>query len=219
MPSMPIGLWNDPDGERYRESYFSLYPGVWRHGDWVEITGRGTAVIYGRSDSTINRGGIRMGTSEIYRAVLALAEIEEALAVDADGWLPLFVVLAPGTVLDDELRKQIAQRIRGDCSPRHVPNDIFAIDEIPRTITGKPLEVPVKRILLGTPPEKAVSLGALTNPQALEYFIALAASRADTGSPAGSPMPVGACCSQAVVQITSKAGSSSCPQAARSSWT
>lgn len=131
IPSMPIGLWNDPQAECYRESYFSVYPGVWRHGDWIEITSRGTAVISGRSDSTINRGGIRMGTSEIYRAVLALAEVDQALVVDADGWMPLFVVLSPGLALDEGLRKQIAQRIREDCSPRHVPSDVFAVDEIP----------------------------------------------------------------------------------------
>src|SRR5205085_8780563 len=122
MPSMPLFFWNDPDGERYRESYFEQYPGVWRHGDWIEITERGTAIISGRSDSTINRGGVRMGTSEIYRAVLALDEITDALVVDLDGHMPLFVVLAGGVELDDDLIGRIGARIREHCSPRHVPN-------------------------------------------------------------------------------------------------
>jgi acetoacetyl-CoA synthetase len=177
MPSMPIGRWDDPDGERYRDSYFAHFPGIWRHGDWIKITSRGTAVIYGRSDSTINRGGIRMGTSEIYRSVLALAEIDQALVVDADGWMPLFVVLAPDVDLDETLRTQIAQRIRQDCSPRHVPSEVFAVDEIPRTRTGKLLEVPVKRILLGTPVTDAVNPGSVANPRALDYFAAIACER------------------------------------------
>src|SRR5918994_1247361 len=131
MPSMPIYFWNDPDGERYRESYFDVYPGVWRHGDWIEITERGTAIIYGRSDSTINRGGIRMGTAEIYRAVLALDEITDALVVDLDDYMPLFVVLREGASLDEDLEKRIARRIREDCSPRHVPNEVRVIAEVP----------------------------------------------------------------------------------------
>ena len=179
MPSMPICFWGDEDGSRLRESYFETYPGVWRHGDWVEITERGTAIIYGRSDSTINRGGIRMGTSEIYRAVLALDEIVDALVVDVpregeENWMPLFVVLAEGVELDDELRRRIAARIRSDCSPRHVPNDVRAIAEVPRTLSGKVLEIPVKRILMGTPPEQAASRESLANPEALEPFVKLA---------------------------------------------
>jgi acetoacetyl-CoA synthetase len=178
MPSMPIYLWDDPDGERYRDSYFSTYPGVWRHGDWIEITERGTAIITGRSDSTINRGGIRMGTAEIYRAVLALDEVVDALVVDIprDGndWMPLFVVLAEGAELDDDLVKRIRTRIREDCSPRHVPNEVRAIAEVPRTLSGKVLEVPVKRILMGIPPEKAASRDSLANPKALDYFVGLA---------------------------------------------
>ena len=181
MPSMPIFFWGDPDGERYRESYFETFPGVWRHGDWIEITSRGTAVIYGRSDSTINRQGVRMGTSEIYRAVLALDEIADALVVDiprpgSDGWMPLFVVLAEGVELDDDLRKRIARRIREDCSPRHVPNEVYAVAEVPRTLSGKVLEVPVKRILMGTPPERAASRDSLANPAALDWFAELAGS-------------------------------------------
>jgi len=177
LPSMPLFFWNDPDDRRYHESYFDMYPGVWRHGDWIEITDRGTAIIYGRSDSTINRGGIRMGTSEIYRAVLALPEITDALVVDVDGWMPLFVVLSDGAGLDNDLERRIAQRIRTDCSPRHVPNAVYAIDEVPRTLSGKALEVPVKRILQGTPPDKAASRDSLANPAALDWFAALATNR------------------------------------------
>jgi acetoacetyl-CoA synthetase len=176
MPSMPTRFWNDPDGERLRASYFDMYPGVWRHGDWIELTDRGTAIIYGRSDSTINRGGVRMGTSEIYRAVLALPEIVDAIVVDVDGWMPLFVVLADGAVLDDELTKRIAARVREDCSPRHVPNEVHAIAEVPRTLSGKALEVPVKRILQGTPPERAASRDSLANPAALDWFTDFAAA-------------------------------------------
>jgi len=177
MPSMPLRLWGDEDGARYRESYFAMYPGVWRHGDWIEITPRGTAIITGRSDSTINRGGVRMGTSEIYRAVLALDEVVDALVVDVDGWMPLFVVLRDGAVLDDDLRARIAARVREDCSPRHVPSEVIAVAEVPRTLSGKVLEVPVKRILQGAPPEKAASRDSLANPHALDAFVALAGGR------------------------------------------
>jgi acetoacetyl-CoA synthetase len=181
MPSMPVGFWGDDDGSRLRESYFSTYPGVWRHGDWIEITPRGTAIISGRSDSTINRGGIRMGTSEIYRAVLAVEEVVDALVVDVpregtDGWMPLFVVLREGAELDDDLGARIKRRVREDCSPRHVPNEIRVIDEVPRTLSGKALEVPVKRILMGQPVDKAASRDSLANPAALDYFVELAAS-------------------------------------------
>lgn len=176
LPSMPVFFWGDPDGERYRESYFSMWPGVWRHGDWIEITDRGTAIIYGRSDSTINRGGVRMGTSEIYRAVLSLDEVADALVVDvprdgAENWMPLFVVLADGAQLDDELIKRIRTRVREDCSPRHVPNEVIAIPEVPRTLSGKALEVPVKRVLMGDPPEKAASRESLANPAAFDWFV------------------------------------------------
>ncbi len=174
MPSMPVFFWNDPDGTRLHESYFDVYPGVWRHGDWIEITDRGTAVISGRSDSTINRGGIRMGTSEIYRAVLALDEVVDALVVDLDDHMPLFVVLREGAELDDDLVKRIAKRIREDCSPRHVPNEVRQVAEVPRTLSGKVLEVPVKRILMGVAPEKAASRDSLANPRALDPFVALA---------------------------------------------
>jgi acetoacetyl-CoA synthetase len=180
MPSMPVFFWRDEDGSRYRESYFETYPGVWRHGDWIEITSRGTAIIYGRSDSTINRGGIRMGTSEIYRAVLGIDEITDALVVDVpregtEGWMPLFVVLREGAELDDALTKTIASRVRSECSPRHVPNEVFAIAEVPRTLSGKVLEVPVKKILMGQPADKAASRDSLANPRSLDYFTDLAA--------------------------------------------
>jgi acetoacetyl-CoA synthetase len=178
MPSMPLFLWADEDGSRYEESYFEMFPGVWRHGDWIEITSRGTAIITGRSDSTINRGGVRMGTSEIYSAVLALDEVADALVVDVDGWMPIFVVLAEGAELDDALKGRIAQRIREDCSPRHVPNEAYAVDEVPRTLSGKVLEVPVKRILSGTDPAKAASRDSLANPEALDWFAELARERA-----------------------------------------
>jgi acetoacetyl-CoA synthetase len=173
---MPVFFWGDEDGSKLREAYFETYPGVWRHGDWIEITDRGTAIIYGRSDSTINRGGVRMGTSEIYRAVLALDEITDAVVVDLDGHMPLFVVLAEGATLDDDLIKKIARRIREDCSPRHVPNEVHEIAAVPRTLSGKILEVPVKKILMGAAPEKAASRDSLANPEALDAFVEMARS-------------------------------------------
>jgi acetoacetyl-CoA synthetase len=183
MPSMPVFLWGDEDGSRYRASYFEMYPGIWRHGDWIEITSRGTAIIYGRSDSTINRGGIRMGTSEIYRAVSTVPQVTDALVVDVpkpgtEGWMPLFVVLDEGVELNDDLVGEIKRRIREQCSPRHVPNEIFQVEEVPRTLSGKVLEVPVKRILMGEAPEKAASRDSLANPAALDYFTELAGRQA-----------------------------------------
>jgi acetoacetyl-CoA synthetase len=184
MPSMPVFFWGDPDGERYRESYFDMFPGIWRHGDWVEITQRGSAVIYGRSDSTINRGGIRMGTSEIYRAVLDLDEVLDALVVDVprrgtEGWMPLFIVLREGADLDDDLRKDLARSIRERCSPRHVPDDVFVIAAVPRTLSNKVLEVPVKRILMGMSADDVASRDSLANPAALDYFVEMAASMSE----------------------------------------
>ena len=175
MPSMPIYFWGDEDGSRYRESYFDMFPGIWRHGDWIEITDRGTAIISGRSDATINRGGIRMGTSEIYGAVLALDEVVDALVLDlplpgTEGFMPLFVVLRDGLTLDDELVGRIRQRIREDCSPRHVPDLVEQIAEVPRTLSGKVLELPVKRILLGAPADTTTSRDALATPAALDPF-------------------------------------------------
>ncbi|HVV90867.1 MAG TPA: acetoacetate--CoA ligase [Solirubrobacterales bacterium] len=179
MPSMPLFLWGDTDGSRYRESYFGMFPGVWRHGDWIEITDRGTAVIHGRSDSTINRGGIRIGTAEIYRAVLESPEITDALVVDlprdgTDGVIELFVVLREGAELNEELKKTLARSIRERCSPRHVPDRVRAVAAVPRTLSGKLVEVPVKRILMGADPTEVVSRDSLANPEALDWFVGLA---------------------------------------------
>jgi acetoacetyl-CoA synthetase len=158
-----------------------MYPGIWRHGDWIRITPRGGAFIYGRSDSTINRQGVRMGTSEIYRAAASIEQVQDALVVDipargADGELKmiLFVVLEQDTELDQELAALIKRRIREDCSPRHVPNEVRQIEQVPRTLSGKVLEVPVKRILMGVPAEQAASADSLSDPRALDYFVALA---------------------------------------------
>lgn len=180
MPSMPVFFWNDSDGSRYRESYFDTYPGIWRHGDWLELLEHGSAVVHGRSDSTINRGGIRMGTAEIYRVVLTLDEIVDALVVDVprpshrDGWMALFVVLREGTALCANVIAEIRNRLRAQCSPRHVPDDVIAVNAVPRTLTGKILEVPVKRILMGQDPDRVVSAGGLADPESLQPFIALA---------------------------------------------
>jgi len=189
MPSMPIYFWGDRDGSRYRDSYFGTYPGVWRHGDWIKVRPDGGVVIYGRSDSTINRHGVRMGTSEIYRAVEGMAEIRDCLVVDvpegqAGSYMPMFVVLAPGVALDEALISRIKQRIRETVSPRHVPDVVMAVSEIPKTLSGKKLEVPVKRILEGMRPADVVSLEAVQNPQALDPFLRLAALR-HGGSPDG----------------------------------
>jgi acetoacetyl-CoA synthetase len=180
LPSMPLFLWGDCSGERYLESYFDVYPGIWRHGDWIRITPRGGAVIYGRSDSTINRQGVRMGTSEIYRATAAIDDVTDALVVDVprgveeELWMLLFVVLREGRMLDGQLEATIKQRVREDCSPRHVPNEILQIAEVPRTLSGKVLEVPVKRILMGALPTEAASVESLANPRALDYFVDMA---------------------------------------------
>jgi acetoacetyl-CoA synthetase len=192
LPSMPLFLWGDTIpahphgprdriGERYRESYFDTYPGIWRHGDWIRITPRGGAVIHGRSDSTINRQGVRMGTSEIYRATAAIEDVVDALVVDIPHagaeeqlWMVLFVVLREGVRLDAQLEGNIKRRVREDCSPRHVPNEILQIAEVPRTLSGKVLEVPVKRILMGAAPREAASVESLANPHSLDYFVELA---------------------------------------------
>ncbi len=184
MPSMPLFLWGDESGERLRDSYFAMFPGIWRHGDWIRITPRGGAVIYGRSDSTINRQGVRMGTSEIYRAAGRVEAVLDSLVVDvpvagADGVgeelrMILFVVLRDGVTLDEGLEREIKAAIREDCSPRHVPNEVRQIAQVPRTLSGKVLEVPVKRILMGTPPEQAASRESLADPAALDYFVELA---------------------------------------------
>ena len=181
LPSMPLYLWGDEDGSRYRESYFSTFPGVWRHGDWIEITDRGTAIITGRSDATINRGGVRTGTSELYRSVLALDAVTDALVVDVPRGdelrMTLFVVLRDGSELDEDLQAQIRRRIREDCSPRHVPDEVLVAPEIPRTLSGKILEVPVKRLLMGSSADEVASRDSLANPGALDWFARLAADR------------------------------------------
>ncbi len=179
MPSMPVFLWGDERHTRYRSAYFDTYPGVWRHGDWIRVTERGSCVIYGRSDSTLNRGGVRIGTSELYRVVEDLAQVVDSLVVDTgrlgrDGRCWLFVVLAEGAVLDDDLRATIARRLRAELSPRHVPDEIVAVAEVPRTLNGKKLEVPVKRILQGEPWQSVVSADGMANPNALQVFVDLA---------------------------------------------
>jgi acetoacetyl-CoA synthetase len=175
MPSMPVGFWNDPDGSRYRDSYFAAYPGAWRHGDWVKMLPDGGCIIYGRSDATLNRGGVRMGTSEFYRVVEGFDEVADSLVVDtgrlgAEGRLILYVTPAPGRRLDDDLRGRLRAALRAELSPRHVPDEIREVPGIPRTLSGKKLEVPVRKILLGTAPERAVDPNALANPQVLDYF-------------------------------------------------
>ena len=179
MPSMPLYLWNDPDNTRYNECYFDMYPGVWRHGDWLKITSRGSGVILGRSDSTINRFGVRMGSSEIYAAVEELEEVADSLVFGFETpagqyVMPLFVVLIEGVELDDTLKKSINDKIRTALSPRHVPDEIYAIREVPRTLNAKKLEVPVKKILSGIPVEKAVNIDSMGNPEAIDYFVRLA---------------------------------------------
>jgi len=176
LPSMPIFFWNDPDGTRYRESYFETYPGVWRHGDWIRITQRGSAIIEGRSDSTLNRGGIRFGTSELYGVVERLPEVDDSLVIglelpDGRYWMPLFVVLAEGASLDAATRARINGAIRSALSRRHVPDDIIGIPAVPRTLTGKKLEVPVKRLLLGRPLSEVAAAGAIADPHALDFFV------------------------------------------------
>lgn len=183
MPSMPLQIWGDADGTRYRESYFDTYPGIWRHGDWITLTARGTSVVHGRSDSTLNRHGVRMGSADIYQAVEKLSEVAEALVLgieERDGgyWLPLFVRLADGVELDETLIKRIKEAVRTEASPRHIPDEVIATPAIPHTTTGKKLEVPIKRIFQGVAPEKALNLGAVDSPDAVGWFVDLAARRA-----------------------------------------
>jgi acetoacetyl-CoA synthetase len=186
MPSMPVGFWNDDDGSRLREAYFDVFPGVWRHGDWITITERGTCVITGRSDATLNRGGVRLGTAEFYSVVDGLPEVADSVVVHLEdteggaGELLLFVVLQPEQgELDAELKAKIARELRTNLSPRHIPDAIHQVKAVPRTLSGKKLEVPVKRILTGTPVESAAAKGALANPESLAEFERLAASRLD----------------------------------------
>ena len=185
-PSMPLYFMNDPGGARYRETYFEDFPGVWRHGDFIKINERGGSYIYGRSDSTLNRYGVRIGSAEIYRAVDQLAEIADSLIVclELDGggfYMPLFVRLADNVVLDESLRARIAAKLRAECSPRHVPDEVHAVDAIPYTLTGKKMEIPVRRILAGMAPEKVASREAMMQPAALDWFIAFARERRAAG--------------------------------------
>ena len=179
MPSMPVFFWDDEDGSRLREAYFEMYPGLWRHGDWIRITQRGSAVIYGRSDSTLNRGGVRMGTAEFYRVVEGYDEVADSLVVDTsaagneDGQLICFLVLAEGVALED-VEPRLRKELRSALSPRHVPDRFVVVSEIPRTLNGKKCEVPVKKILAGVAPDRAVSRDALANPAALTPFVELA---------------------------------------------
>jgi len=184
FPSMPIKFWNDADDKRYRESYFEVFPGTWRHGDFIKINARGGCYIYGRSDSTLNRHGVRIGTAEIYRAVEQLPEIADSLIVCCElpgghFFMPLFIRLKPGFTPDEALIKGIAGRLREDCSPRHVPDRVYAVEAIPYTLTGKKMEVPVRKILMGWPLEKAASRDAMMNPVAIDYFVRFAQESID----------------------------------------
>ncbi|KOC20016.1 acetoacetyl-CoA synthetase [Comamonas testosteroni] len=182
MPSMPTFFWNDAENRRYRESYFDTFPGVWRHGDWIRFTPQGSSVIYGRSDSTINRFGIRMGTAEIYRVVEELPEVRDSLVVDLEylgrpSFMPLFVVLQPGFELDDALRERICAQIRTKASARHVPNEVLQISEVPYTLSGKKMEVPVRKLLLGASLGQVASPDAMRNPASLDFFVTYAYER------------------------------------------
>jgi acetoacetyl-CoA synthetase len=180
---MPLCFWNDPDGARYREAYFEPWPGVWRHGDWLEITGRGTCLITGRSDSTLNRGGVRMGTADIYAAVESIPAVVDCVVLgveqpDGGYWMPLFVQLAPGEELTEELAGGIRAAIRANASPRHVPDEIIVVPGVPHTRTGKRLEVPLKRLFQGVPEDKALNLGAVDDAAVVGHYVRLARERA-----------------------------------------
>ncbi len=184
IPSMPIGFWNDPDGARYRASYFDAWPGVWRHGDWLEIRPDGGCIIYGRSDATLNRHGVRMGTSELYAAVEAQPEVLDSLVVDLEylgrpSFMPLFVVLREGVTLDEPLCERIRTAIRTALSPRFVPDAIVQAPAVPRTLSGKKQELPIKKLLLGHDPQRVLNRDAMANPECLEWYIAYAQALAE----------------------------------------
>ncbi len=184
MPSMPLYFWNDEGDKRYHDSYFDVFPGVWRHGDFFEVNDRGGCFIRGRSDSTLNRYGVRIGTAEIYRVVEALDEVDDALVVNLDlpgsrFFMPMFIKLAPGVSFDATVVAKIAQALRTQCSPRHVPDKVYPVADIPYTLTGKKLEVPIRKILMGIPVDEAASRDAMMNPESVDYFIAFADERAD----------------------------------------
>jgi acetoacetyl-CoA synthetase len=182
MPSMPLYLWNDPDGARYRDSYFDTWPGVWRHGDWATRTAHGSFVIHGRSDATLNRQGVRLGSSDFYDVIDGLPEVADSLVVgvdlpDGNYWLGLFVVPAPGHEVDDALRKQLNTLLRSKLTARHVPDEIVAAPAVPHTLTGKRLEVPVKNLLAGLPLERAANIAAVDSPDTLRWYAAFASRR------------------------------------------
>ena len=179
IPSMPLYFWGDNGNQRYLSSYFDMYPGVWRHGDWLRVGANGGCVIFGRSDATINRHGLRMGTSELYSAVEALPEVLDSMVVDLEylgreSYMPLFVVLRPGIGLDAALQERIRAAVRVALSPRFVPDEMFQVSEIPRTLSGKKQELPIKKLMLGQPLEKVVNRDAMANPACLDWYVALA---------------------------------------------
>jgi acetoacetyl-CoA synthetase len=184
FPSMPIRFWNDNGDKRYRESYFETFPGVWRHGDFLKINSRGGCYIYGRSDSTLNRYGVRIGTAEIYRAVEQEPEVADSVIVccelpGGNFFMPLFIKLKPGMSLTDEVRARINGRLRRDCSPRHVPDKSYAVADVPYTLTGKKMEVPVRKILMGWPVDEAVNRDAMSNPESIDFFVDFARTSTD----------------------------------------
>jgi acetoacetyl-CoA synthetase len=188
MPSMPLGFWNDPDGSRLHDAYFSAFPGVWRQGDWIVITSRETVTVVGRSDATLNRAGVRMGSADIYAVVDQVPEVADSLVVgveqpDGGYYMPLFLVLKEGEELGDDLRQKLVRTIRSQLSPRHVPDEIVGAPAIPYTLTGKRLEVPVKRMLQGVPLEQASSAGAVAQPEALDWYAEFARRRRSSGAP------------------------------------
>jgi acetoacetyl-CoA synthetase len=182
MPSMPVYFWDDPEYQRYKESYFQPFPNVWRHGDWIKITTNNGVIIYGRSDATLNRGGVRIGTSEIYRALDKVEEVKDSLIVcieekNGSFWMPLFVIMRDGKQLTAEIKQKINKTLRADYSPRHVPDEIIAVNDIPYTISGKKTETPVKKVLMGKDTVKVISAGSLRNPASMDEFVSLAAKR------------------------------------------
>jgi acetoacetyl-CoA synthetase len=185
IPSMPLYFWGDQGNQRYLSSYFDMYPNIWRHGDWLKVTATGSCIIYGRSDATINRHGLRMGTSELYSAVEALPEVLDSMVVDLEylgfeSYMPLFVTLRPGVVLDDAMKARLNNAIKTALSPRFVPNDIFSVPEIPRTLSGKKQELPIKKLLLGQPIDKVVNKDAMANPSCLDWYVEFAKQRIQT---------------------------------------
>lgn len=185
MPSMPIYFWNDPQFVRYSESYFEMFPGIWRHGDWICVTERSGVIIYGRSDATLNRGGVRIGTSEIYRAVDKIKEVKDSLiiCIEKEGgkfWMPLFVVMQDEIKITPEIKNKIIETIRGENSPRHVPDEILVVPDIPYTISGKKTETPVKKVLMGKDPGAVLNTGALKNPSSMDFFVSLAKQKMQT---------------------------------------